>query len=154
MTLGSFSGLTALLDGTGLPMKKLIGKLTLEEGVLATELLRVYGGALGLTVAGQVDMRADVIDIGGTVVPSYSINSILGEIPILGPIFIGGEGEGVFAATYEIVGPVEEPHVEVDALAALAPGFLRGLLTGDRGEDEGAMTARPAQEEVTGPKTD
>ena len=60
--------------------------------------------------------------------PAYVINSLLGYIPLLGDLFTGGEkGGGVFAATYRMHGPTEEPKVEVNPLSALAPGFLREL---------------------------
>ena len=45
----------------------------------------------------------------------------------IGRILTGGEGEGLFAATYRAEGPLDDPKVSVNPLAALAPGFLRGL---------------------------
>jgi len=64
----------------------------------------------------------------GTLVPAYSINSVLGDIPLIGRIFTGEKGGGVFAATYEFSGNLSEPNIFVNPLAALAPGFLRGLI--------------------------
>ena len=46
---------------------------------------------------------------------------------IVGELFTGGEGSGVFAATYEVDGALNDPDVSVNPLAALAPGALRGL---------------------------
>ena len=61
-------------------------------------------------------------------VPAYVINSLLGRIPVLGKIFTGGEkGSGVFAATYKMAGPIEDPKVSVNPLSVLAPGLLRKL---------------------------
>jgi hypothetical protein len=40
---------------------------------------------------------------------------------------VGREGEGVFALTYGISGPIEEPVITVNPLSALAPGFLRNF---------------------------
>jgi len=51
----------------------------------------------------------------------------LGGIPVLGQLLVGGEGEGFLAFLYRISGPLAEPEVKVNALSALAPGFLRGL---------------------------
>ena len=64
----------------------------------------------------------------GTMVPAYSINSVLGDIPLIGTIFTGEKGSGVFAATYEFSGDLSKPNIFVNPLAALAPGFLRGLI--------------------------
>ena len=36
-------------------------------------------------------------------------------------------GGGLFAATYRVQGSLEEPSVTVNPLAALTPGFLRGV---------------------------
>ena len=53
---------------------------------------------------------------------------MLGRIPVLGNILTGGEkGGGVFAATYTMTGPMEEPVILVNPLSALTPGFLRNL---------------------------
>ena len=57
------------------------------------------------------------------------LNSALGNIPLLGDLFTGGEGKGMFAATYAVEGPRDDPDVLVNPLAALAPGILRELFT-------------------------
>ena len=49
---------------------------------------------------------------------------------------VGGEGEGIFAVTYNVKGSMEEPEISVNPLSVLAPGFLRGLFTGRRDDDE------------------
>jgi hypothetical protein len=69
---------------------------------------------------------ADVVDIYGTIVPAYAINSVLGRIPVLGKLLTGGEkGGGVFAANYSMSGSIDEPKILVNPLSALTPGFLR-----------------------------
>ena len=72
--------------------------------------------------------NADILDLEGTMVPAYALNSVFGHIPLLGEIFTGGEkGGGVFAATFRMTGPIEEPVVSVNPLSALAPGILRNV---------------------------
>ncbi|MDH3596031.1 MAG: hypothetical protein OEM93_14410, partial [Rhodospirillales bacterium] len=75
------------------------------------------------------------LDLEGTIVPAYTFNRILGAIPILGRILTGGEGEGLFAFTYEMKGALDDPEVSVNPLSALAPGFLRGLFGGIDGDE-------------------
>jgi hypothetical protein len=73
-------------------------------------------------------------------VPAYSVNRILGKIPLLGPILTGGEGEGLLAVTYQMAGELDDPEVSVNPLSVLAPGFLRTLFSGfggDGGGDDG-----------------
>jgi hypothetical protein len=48
----------------------------------------------------------------------------------------GGEGEGVFAVTYQMTGPLGDPNVSVNALSMLAPGFLRSLFSAGGADDE------------------
>lgn len=59
--------------------------------------------------------------------PAYSINRVLGAIPLLGFLLTGGEGEGVLGVTYALSGPIDDPQFSVNPLSVLAPGFLRSL---------------------------
>jgi hypothetical protein len=56
----------------------------------------------------------------------------------------GGEGKGLFAATYRATGKLSEPTFTVNPLAALAPGFLRGLFDIFEGGERSEPTALPA----------
>ena len=71
------------------------------------------------------------MDLSGTVVPSYTVNQVLGNIPILGGLLTGGKDEGLFAANYKMNGSLEDPKVDVNPLSILAPGILRRLFSGD-----------------------
>jgi hypothetical protein len=42
-------------------------------------------------------------------------------------LLLGGEGQGLFAANYQVTGSAADPQVSVNPLSALAPGFLRRL---------------------------
>lgn len=139
LSLASLSGIADVLSGEGLDFRRLVGDFRLEDGVARTELLRAYGGALGLTAKGTVDFAAEKVDLQGTVVPAYTVNRILGGIPLLGRLLVGGKGEGVVAITYRIDGAIADPEVSVNPLSVLTPGFLRGLFgvpRGDGGEGE------------------
>jgi hypothetical protein len=88
---------------------------------------RMYGSALGVTARGVLDLDADTFDVEGTLVPAYAVNSILGNIPLLGRLLVGERGSGVFAATYRASGPTSDAQISMNPLSTLAPGFLRGL---------------------------
>jgi hypothetical protein len=85
-----------------------------------------FGEALGITASGSVDLDRDWLELQGTVAPAYLLNSIIGNVPIIGPL-LGGGTQGLFAANYRLDGPSAAPHVMVNPLSALAPGFLRQL---------------------------
>ncbi|MEO3433772.1 AsmA-like C-terminal region-containing protein [Inquilinus sp. CAU 1745] len=129
----SLPGLGNLLTTDGIVFDRLVGQYRLANGLLSLSDVRTSGGAMGLTLAGNVDLNTDTVDVEGTIVPLYGVNQLIGAIPILGDILTGGEGQGVFAFTYGVEGPLAQPTVTVNPLAVLAPGFLRNLffLEGD-----------------------
>ena len=131
LTFGSLTGAMDTLSGDGIVFQRLIGDFVLDNGVASSEMLRAYGAAIGLTAKGQVNVDTARLDIEGTVIPAYAVNRVLGKIPVLGNILTGGEGGGVLGVTYSVGGPFEEPEVSVNPLSALAPGFLRGLFSGE-----------------------
>ncbi|MBM3566780.1 MAG: DUF3971 domain-containing protein, partial [Alphaproteobacteria bacterium] len=127
----SVAALTGILDelkGEGLNFSALDLPFVQTEGLFELREARAFGAALGFTAAGKIYTDADVLDLEGTVVPAYAINSLLGNLPVVGELFTGGEkGGGVFAATFRMTGPRDDPTVAINPLATLAPGFLRNL---------------------------
>ncbi len=124
----SLTGILDALQGDGLAFQSMKVPFVLSGGVLDITDARAAGISLGYTASGRIYTHAKVVDIGGTVVPAYAINSVLGNIPILGDILTGGEeGGGIFAANYKMTGSIEKPKVTVNPLSVLAPGFLRNL---------------------------
>ena len=72
------------------------------------------GPMLGATLRGTVDFKAQTVDLGGTYVPLYGLNSALGAIPILGRVLVGRQGEGVVGITFAIKGKLDDPQVLVN----------------------------------------
>lgn len=128
LSVASLIGVFDLLKGEGLPFKELVVPFVKHGNVLEIDDARAYGPAIGFTFKGQVNLATDTAKLEGTIVPAYTLNSIFGFIPILGPLLIGpDEGGGVFAMNYTLKGPLDDPVVKVNPLSALAPGFLREL---------------------------
>lgn len=123
----SLTGILDALSGKGISFDEAIVPFTKTGDDLRLKDGRAYGGALGFTAKGWVDLEKDQLDITGTVVPAYTFNKLLGYIPLLGKLLVGEKGSGVFAATYRMHGPLANPKVSHNPMAALAPGFLRGL---------------------------
>ena len=99
----------------------------LTDSALELTDARAFSQSLGLTAKGRLDLDAQTIDLQGTIVPAYFFNALLGNIPLVGKLFSPERGGGVFAASYTLRGPLADPNVSVNPLAALTPGFLRGL---------------------------
>jgi uncharacterized protein YhdP len=127
LSLPSFSGAGSMLAGSGIPFSTLRGNFAYGEDRLALDNLVGYGGAIGVTGNGVADLGRDRLDLQGTIVPAYTLNSILGIVPVIGPLLLGGEGQGLFAANYQVTGSAADPQVSVNPLSAFAPGFLRRL---------------------------
>ena len=156
LTVASLTGITDILRGEGIAFVRFDAPFELADGTFTLHEARAVGPSIGITVDGPIDRGRGTVDLRGTLVPAYTINSVLGNIPILGRLLIGGEGEGVFALTYRVGGATNSPTVSVNPLSALAPGFLRGFvqaLEGDEppvpaGEEDmrGRFTTPPSSE--------
>lgn len=120
-------GLVEALSGPGLNFAKLIAPFTLTPDILVLNDARAFSATLGLTAKGRILRERTVLDLEGTIVPAYALNSLLGNIPVVGRIFSPEQGGGVFAATFRVLGPIEQAQVTMNPLAALTPGFLRGV---------------------------
>jgi len=127
LTLASLTGLIEVLDGEGLGIARADVPFRFHDGLLEIIDARAFGPSLGITLDGEINGDADEISLFGTLIPAYTINSVLGEIPLIGTLLVGRQGEGVFALTYGVSGPVDEPVITVNPLSALAPGFLRNF---------------------------
>ena len=127
LSLASLSGVGSMLSGTGIPFTTLRGDFDYSDDHLVVENLLAYGGAIGVTANGVVRLSQDRLDLQGTIVPAYALNSILGNIPVIGSLLLGGEGQGLFAANYQATGSAADPQIRVNPLSALTPGFLRRL---------------------------
>ena len=130
LTLGSLQGLGDVLNAKGIAFTRLDMPFSLRGDLLHMERARAVGPALALIATGDYQRSTQGLRFQGTIVPSYTLNSVLGAIPILGDLLIGRKGEGIFAFTYTIAGNLEAPKVSVNLLSALAPGFLRRIVEG------------------------
>jgi hypothetical protein len=126
LTLPSLTGFASLLSGSGLPFSTIRGDFAYSGSRITIERLLAFGESLGITANGWIDIDRDRLELQGTVAPAYLINSLLGNIPIIGAL-LGGGSQGLIAANYQLSGPTGDPQVAVNPLSALAPGILRQL---------------------------
>ena len=145
LSVASLSGIAALLSGEGIPFTRLKADFSLSDGKLDVKELRAYGGAIGVNADGSYDLASETLDISGTLVPAYTINTVLGNIPVLGKILMGGEGQGIFAANFRVAGRASDAKITVNPLSALAPGFLRRLFLFDAPQPAPTASAQKPQ---------
>ena len=120
-------GVFDAMQGAGLQFSELVLPFRYAGDVLELLEARAYSASLGLTGQGRIDLARRQIDMTGTVVPAYVLNSMLGRIPVIGRLFSPEKGGGLVAMNYTIRGALADPAVTVNPLSALTPGFLRGL---------------------------
>jgi hypothetical protein len=145
LTVGELTDALSAFAGSGLEFNQLIAPFAFENGILTLRNARTAGSSLGITASGRINTRNDTVQMAGSIVPAYVINSLIGNIPLLGPLITGGQGNGLFAINYAVEGPVSKPRVSTNPLSAIAPGFLRGLFVAGSGEDETLENTPPAR---------
>ncbi len=97
------------------------GKLTIQNAV-------IYNPTMGLTTQGVIDFDRNLIDVSGSFVPAYQVNTMLTKIPLVGLILSGGQHEGVIGVSYRVHGPMGAPVLTINPLSAIAPGILHRIL--------------------------
>ena len=120
-------GVMDALRGPGLVFDQLYTQFRMAGSVLDLEGGHASSASLGLTAYGQVNFGRRTLDLQGTIVPAYALNTLPGRVPWIGRLFSPERGGGVFAATFSVSGPFAKPSVGVNPLAALTPGALRGV---------------------------
>jgi|CXWL01.1.fsa_nt_gi hypothetical protein len=124
---GSLTGMVEMLNGDGIGFSNLEAQMVYANNHLTFTEGSMRGPSLGLTASGAYDINRDNLDIDGVVAPSYGLNSFLGNVPIVGNLFVSRQGEGVVGMTYSINGHAAEPRVGVNPLSALTPGIFRRI---------------------------
>lgn len=133
LALASFTGPASMANGQGIPFSRMQGDFVLDNGTVELRNARAFGEAMGINASGEFDYRHDTLDMSGTIVPAYLLNSLLSNIPGI-DLLMGGQGQGIFAAKFRVAGSTADPGISVNPLSALAPGFLRGLFLFDAGK--------------------
>jgi hypothetical protein len=126
LTVASLTGLHDILVGEGMSFQRLELPFEIRSDTIRLQEGRAVGSSLGITVHGTIDRANDRLDLDGTLAPIYTINSLLGHVPVLGKLLLRGK-EGVIALRYSVKGPVSDPQVSANPLSVLTPGFLRGI---------------------------
>ncbi len=140
LSLASLSGIADTLSGDGIKFDKAQGNFWLADGRLTIDDARMNGAAVGLTMQGDYDIGRGDVDIGGTLIPAYTLNSFFGKIPLVGPVLGGRRGEGIIGIGYRVSGENGKANVLVNPLSVLTPGVFRrifelGIGLGERGEE-------------------
>jgi len=114
---------TILRDSVAFSSFRMPFELVKNRLLIGNSILK--GAVLGASGRGNIDTKTNALNVEGTLIPVYAVNSIVGNIPVLGRLLVGRKGEGVFGVTFSLRGTTAKPRFSINPVSALAPGFLR-----------------------------
>lgn len=94
--------------------------LKMEDGVLR-------GPVMGATFQGTLYDENNRMQITGTYMPAYALNSAFGDVPIIGALLGNGEDKGLIGVTYKLTGNAKSPNLQINPLSVIAPGIFRTI---------------------------
>ena len=104
------------------------GKLAIQDGV-------IYNPSIGLTAQGGIDFEHNQIDLSGSFVPAYTVNTMLTKIPLVGLLLSGGENDGVFGISYRVHGSMSRSDGDRQSAVGDRPRHLAPHPQRDRRDD-------------------
>ena len=142
---GSLTGMGDLMGGDGISIENMNVPFTSKNNVISVHDARARGRAIGATADGYLDRPKNQVALKGSLVPAYGLNSVLGNIPLLGDVLVSKKGEGVFGITYSATGVADQPKIDVNPLSVLTPGILRRIFEGHMPTAANAPSNAPTQ---------
>uniref|UniRef100_UPI002B1E7883 hypothetical protein n=1 Tax=Pseudomonas oryzihabitans TaxID=47885 RepID=UPI002B1E7883 len=79
------------------------------------------------TLEGGVNLDHNSIDLHGTVVPIFVLNTLPGKLPGIGKLFSPEKNGGLLAVTFGITGNLENPTLHINPYSIFLPGALREM---------------------------
>ena len=77
---------------------------------------------------GKIQRKESIIEMSGEISPMHLVNAIIQNVPILGPIIVGEEGEGLFSIDFSLTGDVDNPEVSSNPLTIIKPRIIERAL--------------------------
>ena len=102
----------------------------------------VQGPEIGASAQGIIRKQDLAMEIGGTIIPAYALNSAISNVPVVGDILTGGKGQGVFGLNFALQGSMNDPRFLVNPVSAIAPGIFRNIFNSGGGQTNADGTAR------------
>jgi hypothetical protein len=115
------------IDTSSQKFRRAFARLILDGGTIKVENGIVRGDQLGATFQGTVRSRRGNMDMTGTFMPAYGINSLFGQLPVIGAILGNGRDRGLLGITFKLEGPYEGPKMTINPLSLIAPGVFRNI---------------------------
>jgi hypothetical protein len=115
------------IDTSSQKFRRAFARLIIDGAAIRVENGIVRGDQVGATFQGVVRSRRGNMDLTGTFMPAYGINSLFGQLPLIGAILGNGRDRGLLGITFKLEGPYEMPKMTVNPLSLIAPGVFRNI---------------------------
>jgi hypothetical protein len=137
----SISGIRQALAGEGITFDRVRGDIVWHNGTATIASAEANNSALGVTIDGRLAIEPHFIDARGTVIPAYTINRLIGRIPLIGGLF--NEGQGFLAGHFRVSGRLSDPEITAQPIKSITPSILVRFKNLFAGDDDGARGFRP-----------
>lgn len=128
LSLGSFQGISDVLTGEGLRFDGAEMRYSITQEEFKFIRLKANGQSMGLTLDGRINLRNTLANLGGNIYPAYSLNSIVGNLPVVGQVLTGGR-DGLVGISYDLIGPLSKMNINVNPLSILVPEVLKEIVS-------------------------
>ena len=115
------------IDTSSQKFRRAFARLMIDGSTIKVENGIVRGDQLGATFQGTVRSKRGNMDLTGTFMPAYGINSLFGQLPLIGALLGNGRDRGLLGITFKLDGPYEAPKMQVNPLSLIAPGVFRNI---------------------------
>ena len=150
----SFTGVGDLLQNQGISMDKAEFPFSSKNNVISIK-DAIFAGGVGGSAEGYIDRPRNQVALKGSLIPAYSLNSFISNVPLLGDLLASKKGEGIFGVTYSMTGPTDNIALSVNPRSMLTPGVLRRIWEGAMPNASNAPTnmaaSAPPPGAATGP---
>ena len=128
LSVASITGALDVLKGKGIYFEKLNLKYNTINEELRIEEFYGTGPSIGFIIDGRVGAD-NFVSLKGNMVPANTLNKIIRNIPLIGKVLTGKEGDGIFGASFKIKGKKNDLQTTVNPLKTLTPRFIQRFLS-------------------------
>ncbi|USO01362.1 MAG: AsmA-like C-terminal domain-containing protein [Alphaproteobacteria bacterium] len=129
----------------GIVLSSVTGQFRYHDDVLHLVQGRAASASVGFTYEGTIELDTQLLDITGTLIPAYGLNTAVGYIPIIGHILSGGPGQGLVAFSFAVQGKYSDPVITSNPLSALTPGFLKKIFSDSSRAEKNASREKKSE---------
>ncbi len=130
ITLFSLKGLAQKLKDGGIIFESLEGNYEFSKEKLRIIDSLIKGSELGLHFDTVIGLENDFFLTTGTIIPAYTINTLLTKFPIVGDIITAGSPEeGLIGASFKIEKSDDEYDISYNPISVFVPNLIKNFLT-------------------------